>query len=112
LTDEGKAAFKQIPDPEQFMKRAHEIYYAWKKTQPDSDMFVDSPNRDPKPEYYVFVTNVDLSSVSGGGRDQADALILKHYKNLPLKGHAVWDANQLDAFLARHSDSGDDSPPS
>jgi restriction system protein len=37
LTDEGKTAFKQYPDPEQFMKRARELYYVWKSAQPDGD---------------------------------------------------------------------------
>jgi restriction system protein len=37
LTDEGKVAFKQYTDPEQFMKRARELYYVWKSAQPDGD---------------------------------------------------------------------------
>jgi len=31
--------------------------------------------------------------------DKADALIKKYYGRLPLKGHAVWDANQLRTYL-------------
>jgi hypothetical protein len=61
--------------------------------------FVSSATRQPKPEYYVFVTNVELSSISGGGRDKANGLVNSYYDKLPLKGHAVWDANQLTAFL-------------
>ena len=37
--------------------------------------FVTSEKRNPKPEYYVFVTNVELSSAGGGGRDAADTLL-------------------------------------
>jgi hypothetical protein len=55
--------------------------------------FVGSEKRQPKPEYYVFVTNVELSSAGGGGRDQADTLIHSYYGQLPLKDHTVWDAN-------------------
>ncbi len=63
------------------------------------DLFVSKPKRKPKPEYYVFVVNVELSSNAGGARDDANALIQSYYGKLPLKGHAVWDANQLNAFL-------------
>jgi hypothetical protein len=66
--------------------------------------FVTSEKRDPKPEYYVFVTNVELSSTAGGGRDKADRLLRWYYGKLPLRGHAVWDANQLTAFLTRYED--------
>lgn len=41
LTDEGKAAFKEYPDPEQFMKRARELYYTWKAAQPDGDEILE-----------------------------------------------------------------------
>lgn len=57
--------------------------------------------RNPKPNYYVFVTNVELSSVQGGGRDQADALVRSCRADLALDGYAIWDANQLNGFLAK-----------
>jgi hypothetical protein len=64
--------------------------------------FVSSAKRDPKPEYYVFVVNVELTSA--GGRDEADKLLQGYYGKLPLKGHAVWDANQLTGFLNKYED--------
>ncbi len=67
------------------------------------DAFVKNSKRNPKPHYYIFVTNVELSSVAGGGgKDQANRLLNGYYDRLPLKGHAVWDANQLTGFLAAH----------
>jgi len=66
--------------------------------------FVASAKRNPKPEYYVFVTNVELSSASGGGRDQADLLLRSYYGSLPLKDHAVWDANQLNGLLPNYEE--------
>ncbi len=63
--------------------------------------FVKSKKRSPKPEYYVFVTNVELSA-AGNGWDKADELVRNYYGKLPFKGHEVWDANQLRAFLARY----------
>lgn len=68
------------------------------------EAFVNSEKRHPKPEYYVFVTNVEFSSVVGGGKDRAENLIQSYYGRLPLKGHAVWDANQLTALLAVHEE--------
>lgn len=75
---------------------------AWvlQRLREELDAFTISENRSRKPEYYIFVTNVELSSASKrGGRDRADALIEKYYGRLPLKGHAIWDANQLRTFL-------------
>jgi hypothetical protein len=74
--------------------------WALKLLDDELKTFVTSKKRDPKPEYYVFVTNVELSA-AGGGWDQADKLVLSYYGKLPLKGHAVWDANQLTGFLTR-----------
>jgi hypothetical protein len=62
-------------------------------------LFAHSAKRRPKPEYYVFVTNVTLTSGADGGLDTADALIQSYHKTLPLKGHAVWSGSQLAAYL-------------
>ena len=64
------------------------------------DLFVSSEKRRPKPEYYVYVTNVDLSA-AGKGWDAADALVRSYYDKLPLKGHAVWGASQLSGYVDR-----------
>lgn len=37
LTDEGRAAMAQYPDPEMLMKQAGKLYKEWKKAQPDGD---------------------------------------------------------------------------
>jgi hypothetical protein len=62
--------------------------------------FVESDSRAPKPEYYIFVTNVDMSSAAGGGKDRANRAVESYYSKLPLKGHAIWDANQLACYFA------------
>ncbi len=74
---------------------------AWALNLLDSELrtFVSSQKRDPKPEYYVFAVNVELSSAAGGGKDTAEKIVRSYYGRLPLKGHAIWDANQLRAFL-------------
>jgi hypothetical protein len=78
--------------------------WALKLLRDELTAFVASPKRTPKPEYYVFVTNVELSSAAGGGRDRADAELSSFCGKLPLKGHAVWDANQLEGFLSRYEE--------
>lgn len=50
LTDDGKNAFKKYPDPEEFTKKARELYYEWRKTQPDAlpvDDEVDADEHSP-----------------------------------------------------------------
>ncbi|MBT5535311.1 hypothetical protein HOK31_19755, partial [Candidatus Poribacteria bacterium] len=76
--------------------------WALRHLKAELDAFVDSEVRQPKPDYYVFITNVELSSAAGGGKDKADALLDSYYDKLPLKGHAVWDANELTPRLACH----------
>jgi hypothetical protein len=78
--------------------------WALKLLNDEIKTFATSEKRNPKPQYYVFVTNVELSSTAGGGRDKANNLIRRYYGKLPLKGHAVWDANQLTGFLTRYED--------
>ncbi len=74
----------------------------WALQQLDNELktFVKSKKRDPKPEFYVYATNVELSSAAGGGKDQCNKLIESYNVKLPIKGHAIWDANQLNGFLA------------
>lgn len=36
LTEEGKSAYKQYKDPEEFTKKAYELYFQWKAKQPGS----------------------------------------------------------------------------
>ncbi|NOK10120.1 NACHT domain-containing protein [Corallococcus exercitus] len=65
------------------------------------DTFAKSAKRAVKPQYYVFVVNVELSA-AGEGWDKANAMIQGYYGVLPLKGHAIWDANQLRVLLDTH----------
>jgi hypothetical protein len=69
--------------------------WAIEQLRKELELFVTNEKRNPKPEYYVFVTNVELSSVSNGGIDSASQEIQSYYGKLPLKGHAVWDRNKL-----------------
>jgi hypothetical protein len=73
----------------------------WVQKQIDLELqtWCKSEKRKPKPEYFIFCTNVDLSSAASGGRDAADSTILGYAERLGLKGHAVWDWNQLRAYI-------------
>jgi restriction system protein len=44
LTDEGRKAYKQFPDPEKFTREASRLYRQWKKDQPDEivDELIDT----------------------------------------------------------------------
>jgi hypothetical protein len=66
--------------------------------------FAVSAKRNPKPQYYVFVTNVDLTSASSGGKDEANEIIKRYSEQLPLKNHAIWDGNQVKAYIDRYED--------
>lgn len=37
ITDEGRKAYADIPDPEAFSKRALDLYHLWKKSQPKAE---------------------------------------------------------------------------
>ncbi|RLQ01037.1 hypothetical protein EAD96_24570 [Micromonospora sp. BL1] len=52
------------------------------------------------PQYLIVATNVRLSSVAGrGGIDRVTDLLSAYGQRLGLKGWALWDANQLSAYL-------------
>ncbi|MBI4905615.1 MAG: hypothetical protein HY820_18430 [Acidobacteria bacterium] len=79
---------------------------AWALEQLEKELkrFVADSARSPKPEYYVFVVNVELSSVPRGGKDQAKTLVERYYGELGMKDHTIWDGNQLRAFVDRYGE--------
>ena len=79
----------------------------WALEQLNSELklFVESSNRKRKPEFFIFVTNVTLTPVAdSGGKDKADKTILSYYDKLPLKGHRVWDGDQIVIFLQAYEE--------
>jgi hypothetical protein len=52
------------------------------------------------PEYYIFITNAVLSPVQEtGGKDRAAEVFAEFAKELPLRGWAIWDYDQLATFI-------------
>src|SRR5438094_763396 len=49
--------------------------WALKNLNEELSGFERSKKRSPKPEYYVFITNVELSSAAGGGKEKSENLI-------------------------------------
>ncbi|MDP3155918.1 MAG: hypothetical protein Q8N23_24815 [Archangium sp.] len=58
--------------------------------------------RNTKPQFYIFVTNVELTSGGGGGRERIEELLNAHTPKL--LGWRIWDGYQLTAFLDTHED--------
>lgn len=77
----------------------------WALSQLKQDLAkFENPKRNlPKPEYYLFVTNVVLTPKhETGSKDRASEL-LKHYQSLlGLKGWDIWDFDKLCRLLDVH----------
>ncbi|OQW40461.1 MAG: hypothetical protein A4S08_04530 [Proteobacteria bacterium SG_bin4] len=73
----------------------------WAKKQLSDELIKwgESSKRNPKPDYFIYCTNVDLSSTSGGGKDAMEKILEKHKPLLGLKAFAIWDANQLKGYI-------------
>lgn len=71
---------------------------AWAYEQLESDLkkFIDKKLKLPKPEYYIFVTNVVLTGVNEkGSKDKVFALLKKYKSKIGLKDYDVWDYDKL-----------------
>lgn len=74
---------------------------AWAVQQLNAELtqWEKSNERNPKPEYFIFCTNVELSSAARGGRAAVEKVFNDHCQALALKGYAIWDANQLKGYV-------------
>lgn len=59
-------------------------------------------HRTQKPQYYIFVTNVELTSAENGGRERLEAILNNHTP--PLKGWRIWDGHQISTFIDTDSE--------
>lgn len=63
------------------------------------DAFVKQKDRTPKPEYYIFATNVVFTSTKTGGKAKFKKMIESYKDKLHLKDYALWDSDQIHAYL-------------
>ncbi|MEE7625679.1 hypothetical protein V3O24_05850 [Methylobacter sp. Wu8] len=73
----------------------------WAKSQLEDELnvWISNNNRTPKPDYFIFCTNVELSSAANGGKDAITQIFEDHKAAIGLKDYAIWDANQLKAYV-------------
>ena len=68
-----------------------------KYTDPDSNL--------RSPDYFIYATNVVLTPVhENGSKDRVTAVLEDFKKQTALKGYAVWDYDQIRAFLDAYED--------
>ncbi|NQZ11374.1 MAG: hypothetical protein HRT35_29835, partial [Algicola sp.] len=78
--------------------------WAIKQLEHELSLWEDNDNRDPKPDYFIYCTNVELSAATNGGIDKVNALLEGYRLSLGLKGFDVWDANKLAALVDGQED--------
>ena len=67
----------------------------WAKSQLEDELkvWISNDNRTPKPDYFIFCTNVELSSAANGGKDAIIQIFEDNKAAAGLKDYAIWDAN-------------------
>lgn len=95
-----QAKFKQRPDG-----TGKDTDWALKDLKGELEKFTDKKRELRKPEFYIFVTNITLSSVAEkGGKDRANALINEFKSSLGLIDFRIWDYDQLRTMLDTYED--------
>ncbi len=81
-------------------KPKEDAQWALEQSKKELDDFAAPKTKRKKPQYYIFTTNVVLSSVQNkGGKDLISNLIDKYKKKIGLKDYRVWDYDQLCRYL-------------
>jgi hypothetical protein len=78
----------------------------WAEKQLESELskWENGGSRESLPQYYIFCTNVFLSSGKNGGRSRLDNVFKLFQKSLKLKDYRIWDANQLLVYVDTHEE--------
>ena len=73
----------------------------WAKSQLEAELekWVVNDKRTPKPDYFIFCTNVELSSAANGAKDIINQVFKDYKDKIGLKDFAIWDANQLTGYV-------------
>jgi hypothetical protein len=79
--------------------------WACKHLKADLDKFVNNPSQYRVPEYYLFVTNVDLTAVPSTGTEAQVRKILNDYASkIGLRGYDIWDGTKIRRYIDTHRD--------
>ena len=79
--------------------------WALKEIEKELKAYAKPSSKRRLPEYYIFATNVVLTPVATrGGKDQVADLFEKYKSQVPIKGWAVWDYDQLGTHLDANVD--------
>ena len=74
--------------------------WAVSQLKTELEKYLEPENKRRKPDYFIFATNVILTPVKdSGSKDKINALLDDFKEKLPLQGYAVWDHDQICAFL-------------
>ena len=67
--------------------------------------YTDPESKLRKPDYFIFATNVVLTPVREKGSKDRAVAVLEEFKNQsPMKDYAIWDYDQIRAFLDAYED--------
>ena len=67
--------------------------------------YTDPESKLRKPDYFIFATNVVLTPVlENGSKDRAVAALEEFKNQSPMKDYAIWDYDQIRAFLDAYED--------
>ena len=67
--------------------------------------YTDPESKLRKPDYFIFATNVVLTPVREQGSKDRAVAVLEEFKNQsPMKDYAIWDYDQIRAFLDAYED--------
>lgn len=90
-----QAKFKQRP-----LNTGSDVSWAIKELKDELSKFADTKKNLRTPEFYIFATNVNLSSVpDSGGKDKVKAVFEEFKSTVPIKDFRIWDYDQIRVFL-------------
>jgi len=95
----GSCKFHQIPE-----SPAKNLSWLKKQLKKDLEQFQDKSRNLRRPDYYLLVSNVRLSSGNSDGRGQIEKLLAAAGERLSLRGTGLWDYNDLRGFLDGNAD--------
>jgi hypothetical protein len=79
--------------------------WAIEQLRQELEAYADPAKGRRKPDYYVFATNVVLTPVKKkGSKDRLAAEFAKFKRRVPIRDFAIWDYDQLTAFLETQED--------